>query len=224
MDKKLQDLIKWLESDLNHFAALVEEGSVATNDPKQDGYSDHDLNIVVYKDVKNEMYAVSNWLEQHPLGNKYLLGPRLFEDYLVGDTLNDLSLKFRSRTIAGRDVLAEKKPPNRDKAKEIGLDGLKSLIPRLERRWLNLAHWTDDYSRHKNYEIYKNFFVFYAALHYGRTGKYPVSRADVAMVIENQQWANDVLKVTNNIAHATKEQQKLAIESATKIINNTTSK
>ncbi|MCA9350937.1 hypothetical protein KC874_04580 [Candidatus Saccharibacteria bacterium] len=220
MDKKLQDFINWLESDLTHFAALVEEGSVATDDPKQDGYSDHDLQFVVYKDVKNEMYAVRNWLEQNPLGNKYLLGPRLFDDYLVGDSLNDLSLKFRARTIAGRDVVSEKKAPKREVAIEIGYKGLNNLIPRLERRWLNLAHWTDDYSRHKNYEIYKNFFIYYAALHYGRTGGYPVSRADVAAVIDNKQWANDVLTVTHNIAHATKEQQKTAIESATKIINN----
>ncbi|MEZ6330673.1 MAG: hypothetical protein R3B12_01515 [Candidatus Saccharimonadales bacterium] len=72
------------------------------------------------------------------------------------------------------------------------------MVKRLERRWLNLAHWSNDYARHKNYEIYKNFFVYFAALHYGETGHYPKSRADVAEVMPDQQLAQNVLLVTND--------------------------
>lgn len=164
------------------------------------------------------MLAVRNWLQQHPLGDNYLLSPRVYEEFIVGDTLNDLSLKFRSRTIAGRDVVAEKLPPSREAAIKIGYDGLQYLVKRLERRWLNLAHWSNDYARHKNYEIYKNFFVYFAALHYGKTGHYPNSRADVAEVMPDQQLAHNILLVTNDIANASKDQQNLALESAIQII------
>ena len=40
MDDTMQEFVSWLKTDLTQFAALVEEGSVATDDPKQDGYSD----------------------------------------------------------------------------------------------------------------------------------------------------------------------------------------
>ncbi|MCA9350918.1 hypothetical protein KC874_04465 [Candidatus Saccharibacteria bacterium] len=96
MDDTMQEFVSWLKTDLTHFAALVEVGSVATDDPKQDGYSDNDLQIVVYKDVTSEMLAVRNWLQQHPLGDNYLLSPRVYEEFIVGETLNDISLKFIS--------------------------------------------------------------------------------------------------------------------------------
>lgn len=221
MNSKLAIFSEWLQANLTHFAALVEEGSVATDDPYQAGYSDNDLQVVVYDDLKNEMLAVREWLAQNPLGDTYLVSPRLYSEYIVGDSLNDLSLKFRAHVIAGVDVVSEKQAPNRTKAKDIGENGLIYLKKRLERRWLNLAHWSDNYARHKNYEVYKNFFVFYAAWHYGNTGYYPVSRAEVAATIADTQLADDVLRVTNNIAHATKNQQNKAIESASSIIETT---
>lgn len=218
MDARLQSFIDWLECDLTHFAALVTEGSVATADPIQPGFSDNDLQVVVYADIATEMNAVRNWLQEHPLGDTYLVSPRLYSEYIVGDTLNDISLKFRSMVLVGRDVVAEKVLPNQEIARQIGKDGLLVLVKRLERRWLNLAHWSDDYARHKNYEIYKNFFVYYAAFHYGTTGDYPKSRAAVAACMSDKQLAQNVLNVTNNIATATKQQQNRAIESAMSII------
>lgn len=221
MDAKLLALIYWLETDLTHFASLVTEGSVATDDPIQPGFSDNDLQIIVYADASNEMVAVRDWLLQYPLGDTYLVSMRVYNKYIHGDTLNDISLKFRAKVLAGRDVVTEKSLPNRAAALQIGKDGLTALVTRLEHRWLNIAHWSDDYARHKCYEIYKNFFVFYAALHYGRTGEYPTSRADVAAIVPDQLLAQNVLCVTNNIAQATKEQQNLAIESAIAIIQTT---
>ncbi len=214
MDNRLQYFIDWLQNNVTHFAALVTEGSVATNDPIQPGYSDNDLQIVVYDDVMHEMQAVKEWLTANPLGDTYLLSPRLYSEYIHGDSLNDLSLKFRSKVLAGRDVVAEKALPNQDIAQQIGRDGLLALVKRLERRWLNLAHWSDDHARHKNYEIYKNFFVFYAAFHYGTTGSYPKSRAEAAACMPDEQLAKNILNVTNNIANVTKEQQNTAIVSA----------
>lgn len=220
MDNRLQYFIDWLQNNVTHFAALVTEGSVATNDPIQPGYSDNDLQIVVYDDVMHEMQAVKEWLTANPLGDTYLLSPRLYSEYIHGDSLNDLSLKFRAKVLAGRDVVAEKEAPNQEIAQKIGKDGLTYLVKRLELRWLNVAHWSDDYARHKNYEVYKNFFVFYAALHYGKTGAYPRSRADVARTIPNKELAHNVLLVTNNIATASKAQQNVALESAITIIQN----
>lgn len=92
-------------------------------------------------------------------------------------------------------------------------------MKRLERRWLNLAHWTTDYAQKKNYEILKNFFVFFAALHYGKTGKYPTTRAETAKLLENQTAATLLLRTTNAIAEAPKEQQKSAIEAAFVLID-----
>ncbi|HPD99337.1 MAG TPA: hypothetical protein PKV52_03640 [Candidatus Saccharibacteria bacterium] len=54
------------------------------------------MQIVVYKDITSEMLAVRNWLQQHPLGDNYLLSPRVYEEFIVGETLNDISLKFIS--------------------------------------------------------------------------------------------------------------------------------
>ena len=154
MEDELKVLTGWLERDLTHFVALVVEGSLATGDPWQEGYSDCDLHVVVAQDIDSEIRAIYNWLEENPLGDKYLVTPRLINEYLVGDnTIHDLSLKFRSKTAAGRDVVSEKRLPDREQATNAGQEGLKHLKNRLERRWLNNAHWSDEHARHQNYPI-----------------------------------------------------------------------
>jgi len=220
MSNELQNLIAWLQSDLTHFVAIVEEGSVVTGDPYQEGFSDHDLNIIVAADIKSEMRAVYDYLEAHPLGNEYLVGFRLAKEFATGDSLNDLSLKFRAKTLAGTDVVLAKASPSQNAASKIGRDGLSDLVKRFERRWLNLAQWTEDYTQKKNYELFKNFFVFASALHYGKTGIYPVKRFDVAKLLSDQTAADCILNVTNNIANASKHDQKLALESAFTLIDN----
>lgn len=220
MSTELEKFVAWLQSDLPHFVALVEEGSAVTGDPWQEGLSDHDLQIVVATDKQAALEAVSGYLQQHPLGNEYLAGVRLQSDYIVGDTLNDLSLKFRSKTIAGEDVVAQKANPDRETAMQIGSDGLTQLTVRLERRWLNLTHWTTEYAQKKNYEIFKNFFVFYSALQYGQTGHYPLTRTEAAALIPDQPAAQRILAVTNDSAHASKAQQKAAIEAAIKLVHD----
>jgi len=222
MQDNTNKFITWLESDLTHFVALVEEGSTVSGDPIQKGFSDHDLTIVVREDVENEMKAVYNWLLKNPFDDTYLFGPRLEKEFLIGNTINDLSLKFRSKTIAGREVVGEKILPDREQALQIGIEGLKGLTIRCERRRLNLAHWTESYAQEKNYEIFKNFFVLSAAKFYGESGVYPVRRLDVIERFDNKELALNVLQVVNNIGMATKHQQKQAFESMIKIINKET--
>src|SRR5581483_6141867 len=157
-----QRFIKWLENDLDNFVSLVEEGSVAVGDPFQPGFSDHDLNVIVSKNKDQAVKDMSVYLTSNPLGNTYLVSPRLYSAFITGDTLNDLSLKFRSKSVAGSDVVSEKIPPSRSAILSAGEAGLIDLIPRFERRGLNIAQWDIDYARHKNYEFFKNFFVFTA--------------------------------------------------------------
>jgi hypothetical protein len=219
MENQMDGFIKWLESDLTHFVTLVEEGSTVTGDPIQEGFSDHDITIVVSGDIGNEMRAVYFWLEKNPFDNTYLFGPRLADEFLIGDTLNDLSLKFRSKAIAGKDLVTEKKVPDKESAIQIGTEGLKGLRIRCERRWLNLSHWSEDYSQKKNYELFKNFFVLSAAKFYGQNGVYPTRRVDVVECFTQKELAKDVLNVVNNIGLSTKQDQKIAFESIIKIID-----
>jgi hypothetical protein len=220
MQKELQTFTNWLEKDLTHFVALVEEGSVAAGDPWQEGFSDHDLQVIVTSSKDTESKAIYNFLEKNPLGNEYLVTVRLADDYSHGDSLNDISLKFRSVTLAGEDVVASKVLPSRDKALQIGRSGLVDLRERFDRRLLNLSHWLEDYAQKKNYEIFKNFFVYGAAYLYGKTGHYPISRSKVASKLPDQLAAQKILSVTNNILSASKDDQKSAIEASFNLIND----
>ena len=220
MQKELQTFVDWLGEDLTHFVALVEEGSVAAGDPWQEGVSDHDLHVIVADSKDTESKAIYDFLEQNPLGNEYLVTVRLADDFSKGDSLNDISLKFRSKVIVGDDVVTTKSPPSTEAALEIGRSGLTGLIGRFERRLLNLSHWSEDYAQRKNYEIFKNFFVFSAAFFYGKTDTYPVTRARVAELLPNKEAAQKILWVTNNIQSASKPQQKAAIEAGLALIND----
>lgn len=208
--EELHHFITWCTQDLTHFVALVEEGSTVTNEPFQPGFSDFDITIVVQADVEHEMAAVYQFLERYPVPDTFLFGPRLTNDFLQGDTLNDLSLKFRSRTIAGEDVVRAKEAPDRERAYQVGINGLKDLEVRCERRWLNTAHWSVEQCRSKNYDIFKNFFVLCAARLYGETGHYPTRRSDIAAQLPHQDDALQVLTVTNAIANSSKQDQKEA--------------
>lgn len=219
MQNELQTFIKWLNADLTHFVALVEEGSVAAGDPWQGGVSDHDLQVIVRSSKHTESQAIYTFLEKYPLGNEYLVTVRLADEYAKGDSLNDISLKFRAKVLSGEDVVATKHAPTRESAYAIGQEGLRGLPGRFERRMLNLSHWSEDYAQKKNYEIFKNFFVYSAAYFYGKNGRYPVKRADVASLFVDQNAAQSILSVTNNIGHATKPAQKAAIESGFQLIN-----
>lgn len=220
MSDELRRFVTWLRSDLSSFVAIVEEGSVVAGDPWQEGFSDHDLNIIVKTDIKPAMHTVYSYLADHPLGDDYLVGLRLAHEFAVGDSLNDLSLKFRAATLAGTDVVATKAPPTQDKALEISQYGLENLLQRLERRWLNLSQWTTRYTQRKNYEIFKYFFVFVAAFRYGKTGTYPVSRLDAAKTFADLKEVSTILEVCNNIGHASKQRQRQAIECAIVLIDN----
>ena len=217
--KPIDKLIHWLESELTHFVSLVEEGSVAAGDPWQEGFSDHDLQIIVSQDETQETQAIREYLNLNMLGNEYLVTVRLLENYLKGqDSLNDISLKFRATTLSGQNVIEDKALPDMGIALKIGQDGLDNLVGRLERRWLNLTHWDNKYAQHKNYGIYKNFYVYYSALHYGKTGYYPASRAEASSLLPNADLADNLLSVTNDIGNSTKDAQGLAITSAIQLI------
>lgn len=220
MQKELRTFIDWLEKDLTYFVALIEEGSVAAGDPWQQGVSDHDLQVIVANSKEAESKAIYDFLEKHHLGDEYLVTVHLAEDYTQGDSLNDISLKFRSIVLAGEDVIVSKALPSRDTAVQIGKNGLEGLLGRLDRRLLNLSHWSEKYAQKKNYEIFKNFFVFSASYLYGKTGEYPKSRAEVANLLSDQNAAQKMLSVTNNILKATKDDQKGAIESGFILIKN----
>lgn len=220
MQEELRRFISWLEKDLTHFVALVEEGSVAAGDPWQECVSDHDLQVIVTGSKETESEAIYSFLEKNPLGDEYLITVRLAKDYAQGDSLNDISLKFRSMTLAGEDVVASKALPSRDTALQIGKSGLEGLVGRLERRLLNLSHWSESYAQKKNYEIFKNFFVFSAAYIYGKTGDFPKTRMNVANLLTDQIAAQKILLVANNILGATKEDQKAAIEAGFSLIND----
>lgn len=213
------EFIGWLQKDLTHFVSLVDEGSYAAGDPIQKGFSDRDLTIVVRRDIPNEIRAIRARLEDTRLENAYLFNVRLLDGFLHGDTLNDLSLKFRSKTILGEDVVSMKDAPSREAALKIGYEGLKALRVRCERRWLNLAHWSEKYSQSKNYEIFKLFFAYSAAKLYGETGTYPAIRADVAARLELRSIADDLLRVVNDIDNATIRDQDRALEGAMTIID-----
>lgn len=220
MHKELQTFISWLEKDLTHFVALIEEGSVAAGDPWQEGVSDHDLQVIVTSSKDSEAKAIYDFLKSNPLGNEYLVTIRTVGEYAKGDSLNDISLKFRSMLHAGENVIVSKALPSREIALQIGKNGLEGLVGRLERRLLNISHWTEEYAQKKNYEIFKNFFVFSAAYLYGKTGNYPKSRAEVASLLSNQDAAQKILLVTNNIMKASKENQKDAIEAGFSLIGS----
>ena len=212
MQKELQTFISWLKKDLTHFVALIEEGSVAAGDPWQEGVSDHDLQVVITSSKDSEAKAIYSFLEKNPLGNEYLVTIRTIEEFVQGDSLNDISLKFRSMLLAGENVIDAKTLPSKEIALQIGKNGLEGLRGRLERRLLNISHWSEGYAQKKNYEIFKNFFVFSAAYLYGKNGEYPKSRSEVASLLSNQDAAQKILMVTNNILKASKEDQKNAIE------------
>ena len=216
--ENLNLFISWLQSDLTHFIAIAEEGSVVSGDPWQDGFSDHDLTIIVSQDIDSEMKATYAFLEEYPLGNEFLVGFQLAHEFTKGNSLNDISMKFRAKTIAGEDVIASKALPDREKALTMGRDGLSNLTKRFERRWLNLSHWSNEYAQKKNYEIYKNFFVFYGAYCYGKTGIYPKTRQAAAASVSDDELAERLLNVTNNIHSSSKLKQKDAIESALTLI------
>jgi len=205
---------RWLESDLTHFVSLIEEGSNVAGDPWQEGFSDHDVTIVVSNDQEMEMAAVFEWLQENPFDDSFLFGPRLAHEFVHGDSLNDISLKFRARTVCGKDLVKEKDLPNRQRALDLGLRGLHKLEMPCLRRSLNLAHWTLEHAQQKNYEIFKSVFVHAAAKIYGESGVYPTTRADVAAVLSANHAMHALLAVTNNIATSTKEQQKAAFGEA----------
>ena len=112
------------------------------------------------RDVDTEMTATFIFLEKHELGNEYLLGFRLTNEFAVGDSLNDISMKFRAKTIVGEDVIASKAVPNQEKALQIGGEGLKNLSKRFERRWLNLSHWSNDYAQKRITKFTKTSLCF----------------------------------------------------------------
>jgi len=214
MKDKMNHFISWLESDLTHFVSLVEEGSTVTGDPWQEGFSDHDITIIISQDIDAEMAAVSNWLKHNHFDNSYLFGPRLMHEFIHGNSLNDISMKFRAKTILGKDLIAEKDFPDRQVAIDIGRTGLKNLEIRCLRRLVNLSYWTLEYAQKKNYEIFKNFFVFSGARIYGESGLYPIKRTDVAEIISQQQDISSLLYVTNNISTASKQVQEEALQTA----------
>lgn len=216
----LGKFIEWLQAELPSFVAILEEGSTVTGDPIQPEFSDHDITIILERNNQNDIQAIYDWLERNPFDNSYLFSIRVAREFLFGDSLNDLSMKFRSRVITGEDVVKEKQLPNQMAAKRIGEEGLNGLVIRCERRWLNLSHWTLSYSQQMNYEIFKYFFVFYAAKQYGDTGKYPQTREHVAESIEQKELAYNVLRVVNNIGTSTKKEQKIAFEAMISIIKN----
>lgn len=221
MSPQLQKFVAWLESDLPGFVAIVEEGSVPSGDPWQEGFSDHDLPIAVEWDVYDAEKRIYEFLLENPLGDEYLTGVRTYDNYMsTGVILDDLTLKFRSKTIGGRDVVAEKPDPDRGQAAEVGAAELAKLPVRFERCWINLAHWSVDYARRRNYERFKEFFVYWSALQYGKTGEYPVSRAAAAALLPDQAAARQLLSVTHSIATADKPQQKTALEAAMNLIRN----
>ena len=74
--ENLNLFISWLRSDLTHFIAIAEEGSVVSGDPWQDGFSDHDFTTIVSQDIDSEMKATYAFLEEHPLGNEFLVSFR----------------------------------------------------------------------------------------------------------------------------------------------------
>jgi len=220
MSENLNNLINWLETNVSDYVAILEEGSTATGDPIQPGFSDHDITIILKNENSSTIQSISDWLEKNPFDDSYLFSTRIDEEFLLGSSLNDISMKFRARVIKGRDVVNEKQFPSRETAKQIGEEGLKGLVIRCKRRWLNLSHWTLEYSQKKNYEIFKNFFVFFASKQYGDTGIYPTTRVNVAERIPQKELALNVLRVVNNIGNSTKLEQKIAFESAIEIINN----
>lgn len=214
MKAPLESFIKWLESDLTHFVSLVEEGSTVTDDTWQEGYSDFDMTIIVTTDEDKEVAAVYEWLKHNPFPDQYLFGPRLAHEFIHGSTLNDLSMKFRARTIAGIDLVSQKDEPDRETAVQIGTEGLKSAEIRYKRRLLNLAHWSQEHCQKANYPLFKDFFVLLAARIYGQTGRYPIARADVAAAIESDFSIVPLLEVTNNISQASKDEQLIALKTA----------
>lgn len=223
MSPSLQKFVHWLESDLPGFVAIVEEGSQVSGDPWQQGFSDHDLPIAVEWDVYDAEKRIYDFLLENPLGDEYLTGVRTYDNYKsTGIVLDDLTLKFRSKTIGGHDVVTEKPDPDRDAAAEVGAAELAKLPIRFERCWINLAHWSGELARHRNYERFKEFFVYFSALHYGRTGHYPVSRTEAASLLPDQAAAEQLLSVTHGITTADKQQQKAAIEAAIKLIHEIT--
>lgn len=210
----MEEFVQWLESDLTNFVSLIEEGSTVTGDPWQEGFSDYDITIVVSHDEDSEMEAVYKWLSQNPFPDLYLFGPRLAHEFVEGNSINDISLKFRSRTIAGKDLIADKQAPNRDQAQILGISGLKNLEIRCKRRHLNLAHWSTEHCQKANYSIFKDFFVLTAAKLYGETGNYPTKREDVVTAMSQTTDLVPILKVTNDIRNASKSEQKVAFETA----------
>lgn len=111
MSDELKKFIAWLEADLIYFVSIAEEGSAVAGDPWQEGFSDHDLSVIVASDVTTESQAIYNFLNENPLGNEYLVGIRLAEEFAKGDSLNDISLKFRAKALAGEDVVPSKQLP-----------------------------------------------------------------------------------------------------------------
>ena len=212
MDETLKQFIQWAEHSIPDFVAVVEEGSVAVGDPFQPGFSDHDISVIVQGDIEGLVSLLQKRLADYPLGDEYLVTPNTTENYCQGDTVNDLSLKFRSKTLVGEDVVAHKTKPSQEKALQIGTDGLRYLQGRIQRRLVNTPNWSLDYGRHQNYQIFKQFFVLFGALHYGKTGEYPSTRQALAEVMLDQNAATAALQVTNDIANASKDQQMEAFE------------
>jgi hypothetical protein len=115
-------------------------------------------------------------------------------------------------------VVSEKLSPAEEVAANIGRSGLLDLRNRMERRWLNTVHWDLSYSQHKNYEIFKNFFVFSGAYIYGTTGDYPVTRAELAIVMPDQGAAQAMLNIVNDMSNASAKNQQQALELGRKFI------
>jgi hypothetical protein len=185
-------------ANLPGFVALVDEGSHATGDVWLPGFSDRDIHVVTRNSKSSgSVDKLAIILDESMLGDEYFITHHDESDFLYGDSLNDLSLKFRSQTVRGRDVVAEKALPAPGTALALGNAALQTVASSIDKRILNGGHWSTQRLRADAYDLLKKVLFYTEAVLYGRSSDYPRNRAETVERIGTE----DAQAVLNSLQH-----------------------
>lgn len=181
------------------FVAVVEEGSRILREPQQPDRSRHHLYVVTEDMSFATRERVGQTLSEYPLGDDVTVAHRSYEDFTHGTTSRDLSLRFRSKTIAGHDVIADKRVLRRELALNIGKAGIAALNISLQDQLLNTANWSEQRTKSEAYDGLKSFFDNASAFYYGLGETYPLRRDAVTSHMPNITTGRHILDIMYHI-------------------------
>lgn len=212
-NSKLETLHTWLTSNISGYAALCEAGSTTAGDVWTEGRSDRDI-VIIVEGLSDKIEAkIQEHLVASDFNDTYLFIIFPKERFLKTNSDQDISMKFRGQTLFGEDLVAQKETPSKEFALEIGQRGLKSMFKKFKTRLMNSGYWSEEHLKDKLYPEFKHFFMYLADIEYGKTGKYPRRRTDVAEVF-NSDELRTIVNLFANFNEASKAEVIEAVKAA----------